>query len=102
MMTKNMHCGHTPFPEAALTCRQVTALLVDYVAVDMDALTRVAFEAHLRHCSACTAFLATYRETIRATRAVRDEVIPELTLARVRRFLRRKIEGTSRHSYSEC
>ena len=59
-MTKNIYFGHTPFPEAELTCRQVTALLVDYMAGDMDTLTRMAFEAHLRYCSACTAFLATY------------------------------------------
>jgi len=71
MMTKKICCGHTPSSEAKLTCRQVTALLVDYLAADMDSLTRTAFEAHLRHCQVCTAFLATYRETIRATRGAR-------------------------------
>lgn len=97
MMTNNTYSRHPPSPEADLTCQQVTALLVDYVAGEMDALTCLAFEAHLRNCPACTAFLATYAETIRATRAMRYEAIPEEMLARVLQFLRRKIEGTSQN-----
>ena len=95
MMTNNTYSRHSTSPEADLTCQQVTALLVDYVAGEMDALTCMAFEAHLRNCPACTAFLTTYTETIRATRAMRYESIPEEMLARVLRFLRRKIEGPS-------
>ena len=75
MMTKDLDCGHTSSPEAELTCRQVTALFVDYLTGDIESLTRTAFEAHLCHCQACTAFFATYRETIRATRAARNEMI---------------------------
>lgn len=43
------------------------------------------------------AFLATYTETIRATRAMRYEAIPEEMIARVLRFLRHKIEGASQN-----
>jgi anti-sigma factor RsiW len=68
----------------------------------MDAPTCMAFEAHLHNCPACTAFLATYTETIRATRAMRYEAIPEEMLARVLRFLRRKIEGTSQNDPLGC
>jgi anti-sigma factor RsiW len=68
----------------------------------MDALTCMAFETHLHNCPACTAFLATYTETIRATRAMRYEAIPEEMLARVMRFLRRKIEGTSQNDSLGC
>jgi predicted anti-sigma-YlaC factor YlaD len=94
-MSKQIYCGPTPSPDAVLTCRQVTALFVDYLAGDMESMTRTAFETHLCYCQACTAFFATYQETIRATRAARDETIPELRIARVRRFLRRQIEETS-------
>ena len=55
----------------AVTCQQVTALLVDYIAEAMESQTRQAIEAHLRTCEACLAFLNTYRATIRATRALR-------------------------------
>jgi hypothetical protein len=41
--------------------------------------------------------LTTYTETIRATRAMRYESIPEEMLARVLQFLRRKIEGPSQN-----
>lgn len=102
MTSKRIHCGPTPSPEAELTCRQVTALFVDYLAGDIESITRTAFETHLCHCQACTAFLATYRETIRATRAARDETIPELRIARVRRFLRRQLEGTPRTRRLNC
>jgi hypothetical protein len=39
MMTNNTYARHPTSPEADLTCQQVTALLVDYVAGEMDALT---------------------------------------------------------------
>lgn len=94
MMTKNMHSQSKPSPDADLTCQQVTALLVDFIAGDMAAPMRMAFDVHLRHCQACTAFLATYRETIDATRSMRDEAPSELRLARVWHLLRRRIEGT--------
>jgi hypothetical protein len=101
-MSKQIYCGPTPSPDAELTCRQVTALFVDYLAGDIESIIRTAFEAHLYHCQACTAFFATYQETIRATRAVRDETISELRIARVRRFLRCQIEGTPRTCRLNC
>jgi hypothetical protein len=93
-MTQKRRALPTHSPETALTCQQVAALLVDYVAEDMALPTRTAFETHLRNCPDCVAFLATYRETIRTTRAVRYEAIPAEMLARVQQFLRRKIEAT--------
>jgi anti-sigma factor RsiW len=97
MMPNNTYSRHPASPEADLTCQQVTALLVDYVAGEIDTLTCMAFEAHLHNCPACRAFLATYTETIRTTRAMRYESIPEEMLTRVLRFLRRKIEETSQN-----
>jgi anti-sigma factor RsiW len=94
----------TPQAQSAatdLTCQQVVALLVEYVTEDIAPQTRTAFEAHLCDCPDCLAFLATYKETIRTTRSVRYEAIPEEMLARVRRFLRRKMEETPQHRGTE-
>jgi anti-sigma factor RsiW len=101
-MANHTHSRYATPLEADLTCRQITALLIDYVAGEMDAPTCMAFEAHLHNCPACTAFLATYTETIHATRAMRYEAIPEEMLARVQRFLSRKIEGTSSNDRLAC
>jgi anti-sigma factor RsiW len=101
-MTKKRRTPQAQSPVTDLTCQQVIALLVEYIAEDMDPQTRTAFEAHLRDCPECVAFLATYKETIRATRAMRYEAIPEAMLTRVLRFLRRKIEETPRHRGTAC
>ena len=100
-MTKKRRALPAQSPETDLTCQQVAALLVDYVAEDMALPTRTAFETHLRNCPDCVAFLATYQETIRTTRAVRYEAIPAEMLARVQQFLRQKIEATPQHGGTE-
>jgi hypothetical protein len=97
IMTNKRRALPAQSPETDLTCQQIAALLVDYVAEDMALPTRTAFEAHLRNCPDCVAFLATYKETIRATRSVRYEAIPAEMLARVQQFLRQKIEATPPH-----
>jgi anti-sigma factor RsiW len=64
-------------PAADLTCQHIVALLGDYVTEDMAPQLRTTCEAHLRACPECVAFLATYQATIRATRAIRYEALPE-------------------------
>jgi anti-sigma factor RsiW len=86
-MAKKRRTPQAQSPAADLTCQQVVTLLVDYVTEDMAPQPRMAFEAHLRECPECVAFLATYKATIHATRAIRYEAIPEAMLTRVRRFL---------------
>lgn len=85
----------SPAPLAAethLTCQQVTDLIVDYVTGELDATIRAVFETHLQNCRDCVAFLNTYRETIRATHAVRYETLPAEMLNRVQQFLRDRIK----------
>lgn len=53
----------------------------------MDTTTTQAFEMHLQGCADCTAFLNTYRGTMRALRALRYEDIPDEMCNRVQRFL---------------
>ncbi len=47
-----------------LTCRQLVARLADYLESSLDARTRAEIAAHLRECSACRAYLRTYRRTV--------------------------------------
>jgi predicted anti-sigma-YlaC factor YlaD len=82
-----------PGPEK-LTCQQVTDILVDYVTEDMAPAMRAVFEAHLRSCADCRAFLNTYKETIRATRTVCAEDIPSDMLNRVQQFFHAKMKGS--------
>jgi anti-sigma factor RsiW len=53
-----------------MTCRDLTEFLVDYVADDMPAATRLTFETHLARCPNCNVFLAQYRQTILVERLV--------------------------------
>ena len=49
-------------------------------------------EAHVHGCTDCLAFLNTYKETIRASRTVRAEDIPDEMLNRVQQFLHMKMQ----------
>ena len=81
---------------APLTCEQVTALLIDYVAGDLDPTTTLVLERHMQNCPDCMAFLRTYRESIRLTRTLRYEDIPGELQDRVHAVLRQKLTGESR------
>ncbi len=74
--------------DKGLTCQQVIALLVDYVAGTLQEQVARALHAHLHDCAACVAFLRTYEATIRATRTLREEDMPAELPQRVWHFLR--------------
>jgi anti-sigma factor RsiW len=80
---------------APITCEQVIALLIDYVAGDLNPATTLVVEQHLQNCPDCVAFLHTYRESIRLTRTLRYEDIPEELQNRVHALLRHKMTGES-------
>ncbi|MBI3636571.1 MAG: zf-HC2 domain-containing protein [Candidatus Rokubacteria bacterium] len=70
-------------------CRDIVELLDDYLdgrLADEDAR---ALEGHLRGCQDCTAFLETYRGTLRVTRALRERELPAQLRGRLLAFLRR-------------
>ena len=58
-------------------CEQATALLLDYVTSALDPALTLVLEKHLSRCDDCVAFLQTYKETIRATRTLRYDEMPE-------------------------
>ena len=62
---------------AALTCREVVALIGDYLEGALPAGDRERVEAHLAGCENCTEYVAQMRETIRLTGMLTEERVPE-------------------------
>ncbi len=56
-----------------LVCREAVELVTDYLEGTLSAADRKRFEAHLKGCPHCTAYLAQMRETIAATGRVEPE-----------------------------
>jgi hypothetical protein len=79
--------------KAQLTCEQVTALIRDYLAGELDPDLASTFEEHLRRCADCVAFLNTYKQTVQSVLSLSYEEIPAEMQIRVRQFLRAKIQG---------
>jgi anti-sigma factor RsiW len=52
-----------------MTCRELVDFLLDYLAGELPAAERVAFEAHLGECPDCVAYVRSYRDTVRLGKA---------------------------------
>ena len=76
-----------------VTCEQATALLLDYVSDTLDPATTLVLERHLSGCDDCVAFLQTYKETLRATRTLRYDDMPEELQNRLLHTLHAKVRG---------
>jgi hypothetical protein len=70
-----------------VTCEQVTELIAGYLARSLDPDITLAFEAHLRDCNDCVAFLNTYKRTIHVVQALRYEDVPAEMEARIRQLV---------------
>ena len=51
-----------------MTCRTLTAFLLEIVEGDLDADSVLPFTYHLSRCSRCTRYVAQYRYTVGAAR----------------------------------
>jgi hypothetical protein len=51
-----------------VTCRTLTAFLLEIAEGDLDDDSALPFTYHLSHCSRCTHYLAQYRCTVEASR----------------------------------
>ena len=70
-----------------MTCRVAIDILDDYLDATLRGDTLEKFEAHLRVCAPCRAYLATYERTAQlAAKANRVEMPPEVR-QRLRDFL---------------
>lgn len=57
-----------------LTCRELIEFIAAYLDDELSSRERERFERHLEVCPACVDYLASYRETVRASReAFADE-----------------------------
>ena len=64
-----------------MTCREVVALLSDYLEDALDPLERARVEEHLATCPDCTAYLEQLRTTIGAIGRLRENDVPHSILA---------------------
>ncbi len=71
-----------------LRCRDIVELLGEYLDGALDPATADALTAHLADCHECTAFLNTYRGTVRTTRQLQEEELPPALRERLLTFLR--------------
>jgi len=61
----------------ALTCRELTEFVADYLAGELAPKRRALFEEHLGECPECYAYLRSYAGTMRlAKNAYHDEPAP--------------------------
>ncbi len=73
-----------------LRCRDMVELLGDYLDGELNPATAEALKAHLADCPECTAFLNTYRGTVRVTRQLKEEDLPLPLRERLLTFLRQQ------------
>jgi anti-sigma factor (TIGR02949 family) len=79
-----------------MTCKDVIAILGDYLegAVPEESLQR--FEEHLRDCPPCVAYLNTYKRTRELAAAAARVEMPEEMKRRLREFLLVELRNTRR------
>lgn len=70
-----------------MSCRELIAVLDDYLEGTLAADLLRELERHLAECPPCRAYLATYRRTREVAAAAANVVVPEELKARLRRLL---------------
>jgi anti-sigma factor RsiW len=60
-----------------LVCREAVALVTDYLEGALSRRDRRRFEAHLRGCPNCSAYVEQIRETIALTGSVDADALPD-------------------------
>jgi predicted anti-sigma-YlaC factor YlaD len=69
-----------PPPSQKLDCRNVVALVTNYLEEQLEAEVRAAFDEHLTICKGCTNYVEQMRQTLGMLRALTEEpVFPETT-----------------------
>ncbi len=65
-----------------MTCKELISFLVDYVDGELPPSEQRRFDQHLELCNDCTAYVASYRETVRLGKMIcrpgRDELPPDV------------------------
>jgi len=76
-----------------VTCRELIAVLDDYVDGVMPEDARAELEQHLADCAPCRAYLATYRKTREIGAAAGRVDIPDEMKRRLREVVRNNLRG---------
>jgi anti-sigma factor RsiW len=78
--------------ERAITCRELTEVVTDYLEGVMPAAERARLDAHLELCEGCVNYVAQMRQTIRAVGELDAEeveaTVPDDVLAAFRAWRR--------------
>ena len=80
------------------TCKQITALIFDYVNDTLSPKIKHDFELHLRICPDCVHFLNTYKRTLSVTGSIRPQEIPPAVRDSILDFLRRQARQSDANS----
>ncbi len=59
-----------------MTCRELTELLLEFVAEQLPPERHTHVEQHLKGCQDCTAYVGSYRILINLGRRLRDDPLP--------------------------
>ena len=78
-----------------MTCKEAIAKLAEYLDAELTPALLAEFEAHLRECAPCRAYLATYRKTKELAAKVNRVDMPEALRMRLRALLVGQIRRTS-------
>ncbi|OLB99917.1 MAG: hypothetical protein AUH30_03975 [Candidatus Rokubacteria bacterium 13_1_40CM_68_15] len=73
-----------------MSCRELIAVLDDYLEGALTPESHEELEAHLRACPPCCAYLATYRKTRSIAAAAHRLDMPEEMKERLRQFVAKR------------
>lgn len=76
---------------ANYNCKQITALLHDYVHNKLSRKLKQEFEQHLSICPDCVSFFNTYKKTVAMTRSLDAAALPSRVRNNVLAFLRKRM-----------
>ncbi len=71
------------------SCQEVAQLLIDYVDETLSPDLHAQLTAHMADCPPCLAFMRTYRQTVRLSKELTCDGMPEAVRMRLESFLRR-------------
>lgn len=75
-------------PRSESKCRDIVALLADYLDGSLEPGAARSLRAHLEGCAPCIAFVNTYKGTVKAARQLKETDIPPELKERLLSFLR--------------
>jgi anti-sigma factor RsiW len=78
-----------------IPCRDIIALLTEYMEGALPRDSAAALEAHLALCPPCVEFLDSLNKTAAALRDLGEDAIPAECRQRLRDFLARELTGRS-------